>query len=236
MHHACHACGQDLSRLRAQADPYYALPIVTCPTCRTSVVRRRDPGAAGYRRARRLVRALLTMIVQLLVLTLVIIAAAMLINSIAHTAHWEHHDNPLAILLFRADQLHPDNNGPMLGILTGSMLMLGLFTGAWVRSTLHHLKPLWAWLTIAGLATLLAITPALLYWAWQEMGQPGRRPWGDVSSSRRWASTLTAGAMFTACLVAGLPLGRTARAAWAANWKSRRSKYRRARRRLREDR
>ncbi len=230
-HHACHACGQDLSRLRATPDPHYALPVVTCSACAVSVVRRRDPGVAGYRRARRVVRAGLTISLQSLVMALTLTAAVALIGGIARTAHWEHRGNPLGVLLFRAGELHPDERGPLLGVLAGVMLLLGLFTGAWLRSALHHLQPVRAWLAIAGLATLIAMTPALLHWAWPRPGRPG-----DAGSAQHWAGTLTAGAMFAACIAAGMPLGRTARAAWAANWKSRRSKYRRARRRLREDR
>jgi hypothetical protein len=235
-HHACHACGHDLSRFRALADPHYALPMVTCPDCRTSTVRRRDPGVAGYRRARRVVRALLTIWVQCFVVSLVTTASVALISNIAYTAHWEHKGNPLATLLFRSHELRPDASGPMLGILTGVMLLLGLFTGAWSRSSLRHLNAGWTVLVLAGLATLLALSPALLFWAWVRLGHPGNSPWGDAAHIQYWAGTITAGVMYAAFIAAGMPLGRTARAAWATNWKSRRSKYRRARRRLREDR
>jgi hypothetical protein len=235
-HHACHACGHDLSRIRALADPHYALPVVTCPACRTSTVRRRDPGVAGYRRARRVVRAILTIVLQTLVIILVTTAGVALISNIAYTAHWEHKGNPLTTLLLRSHELRPDASGPMLGVLAGAMLLLGLCTGAWIRSALHHLNAGWTLLCLSGLATLLALAPALLFWAWVWLGQPGDSPWGDASQSQYRAGTFTAGVMYGAFIAAGMPLGRTARAAWAANWKSRRSKYRRARRRLREDR
>jgi hypothetical protein len=235
-HHACHTCGHDLSRLRALADPHYALPVVTCSACRTSTVRRRDPSVAGYRCARRVVRALLTIFVQSLVVSLAITAAVALISNIAYTAHWEHKGNPLTTLLLRAHELRPDASGPMLGVLTAAMLLLGLFTGAWSRSALHHLDTGWTLLGGAGLPTLLALSPALMFWGWVRLGQPGNTPWGDPAHIQYWPGTMTAGVMYAAFIAAGMPLGRTVRAAWAANWKSRRSKYRRARRRLREDR
>lgn len=235
-HHACHACGHDLSRIRALADPHYALPVVTCPTCRTSTVRRRDPVVAGYRRARRVGRALLTILVQCSVVALVTTAGVALISNIAYTAHWEHRGNPLTTLLLRSYELRADASGPALGILTASLLLVGLFAGAWIRSALRHLNAAWTVLTLAGVATLAALFPALLYWAWVRLGQPGQSRWGDASQTQHWAGTITAGVMYAVFIASGMPLGRTARAAWASNWKSRRSKYRQARRRLREDR
>lgn len=40
--HACHRCGQDLTRVRAVPDPVYQLPLVQCPRCRYAVVRARN--------------------------------------------------------------------------------------------------------------------------------------------------------------------------------------------------
>lgn len=56
--HACISCGTSLSRVRAQRDPHYGLPLVVCPTCTRACVRRRHPLQAGWRRFRATLHAI----------------------------------------------------------------------------------------------------------------------------------------------------------------------------------
>lgn len=216
-------------------DPYYHLRVITCPFCSTSVVRRRDPAVAGWRRARRVARAILVIIIQAGVFGGGTTAAVALVNKTAYVAFYDHRANPLAVLIQRSYELRPDEVGPALGTLVGSMLLLGLLGGVWIRSALAHLGPVRTWLAWAGIVVLIAASSALAY-RFGQVIDPGSRFWGDAASSLRLTHTLTAGAMFAAAVPLGFPIGRSVRSTWGVNFKSRRSKYRRARRRQREDR
>jgi len=56
--HVCTACGTSLTRVRAVLDAEYNLPIVTCPGCSRSCVRRRHPFVTRARALLRLRRSL----------------------------------------------------------------------------------------------------------------------------------------------------------------------------------
>lgn len=235
MHHPCHGCGLDLTRLRALPDTHYGLPVVTCPSCGTSVVRRRDPGVAGWRRARRTVGALWTVFVQGVVFALCSLAALFSIRAVSASAYHDHGDNPLRVLLLSPDSFHPDAEGPFLLIVTGAMLLLGLFSGVWIRSALSHNRAWAAWLVWSAAPLVLALIPVGAYHAWHAAGRPGT-PWASIDHARRVTHTLTAGLMYAAFVPFGFPLGRTARDAWRARATLRHGRIRRRRRRLREDR
>lgn len=56
--HVCTGCGHSLTRVRAVLDAEYNLPIVTCPACSRSCVRRRHPSVTRARAIMRLRRSL----------------------------------------------------------------------------------------------------------------------------------------------------------------------------------
>lgn len=71
--HTCAACGLSLTRLIAAPEPVYGLPVVTCPGCRTSVVRRSDARRLLDRRTRRTVEAVRRVLVAVLVWGLMVL-------------------------------------------------------------------------------------------------------------------------------------------------------------------
>lgn len=190
---------------------------------------------AGWRKARRVIRLGFVVALQAAVFAGATAGGAGLIINTGYIAFQNHRANPLVVLLLRPSELSPDEVGPLLGAMTGSMVLLGLLSGVWIRSALAHLPPVRTWFVWTAIVVLIAVSPALLYRLSQAV-QPGSRLWGDPESSMRLTHTLTAAAMFAGAVTLGFPIGRSVRATWRANLKSRRSKFRRARRRLREDR
>ena len=59
--HVCISCGLDLARVRARLEPRYALPIVVCPDCGLTAVRRKP---RAWRSIRSLVVTLLVLAAQ----------------------------------------------------------------------------------------------------------------------------------------------------------------------------
>ncbi|MFK7884627.1 MAG: hypothetical protein AB8F26_10645 [Phycisphaerales bacterium] len=236
-HHACHSCGYPLSRLRAAPDPHYQLPIITCPECDTSVVRRPDPAVQGLRTAWKSARALIYIIIQSAVAFLLMLAAAALITNTAQTAQQQYNSNPLALFLTKPQLLRQDQLGPELAILAIILLLVGVLTGAWIKSALNHLNTPLVMLAFVLLPLAFLLQFGLRYWLWREFfQQPNSRPWGDVGMYRRIPDILTASAMHAAFIAAGFPLANTLRTIWAAQHRARWSRRRRARRRLRDDR
>ncbi len=235
VHHACTSCGHDLTRIPARPDPFYRLPLVICPDCRTPAVRRRDPLITGFRTARKAVRAVLILFVQTALLIGTTAASVALIRDITEVAVDRHDKNPLLVFLTAPGELHRDAVGPDLAVSTLALLLVAGLTGAWMRSALAHLRPVPAWLSIVSLTTFFALLPAFVFYAWRAL-DIGGRPMGSWSLARVIPETLTACAMHAAFILAGFPFARTARNAWTAHKQNRWAKRRRARRRLRDDR
>ena len=66
--HLCISCGFDLARVRVRPDPFYALPIVICPDCGDTAVRRRHPMQQAWRTVLRLKTSLIALAFQLAML------------------------------------------------------------------------------------------------------------------------------------------------------------------------
>lgn len=64
--HHCAACGNDLSRVRAQIDDELRLPIVRCGRCGYCVVKRPLRGRRTVRRVRRAARGIVVLLLQVL--------------------------------------------------------------------------------------------------------------------------------------------------------------------------
>lgn len=233
-HHACAACGYPLHRLRAVPDPHYGLGVVVCPGCLTAVVRRRDPAVQGFRTGWKVARALLTAGVQSLVLTLSVVAATMLIRSVARSSMLDYGANPMAIVFQPARLVAPDP-GPNLLILLVVQFLLGLFVGVWLRSALRHLWAVPTWLVWSGLPLFFGLLPALLYLLGRAVGPQGSN-WGERGDLALTGAMLGAATMYSVFVLLGMPLGGPVRELWAAGRRARWSKRRDARRRLRDDR
>lgn len=180
-------------------------------------------------------RALVAVAFQCLIGALLLLAGGMLIEGLAEAAYRQHGANPLAVLVLMPHELHPDASGPMVAVLAGFLLLVAVFAGLWIRSALRHLPMYPVWFSLATITGLLAAGEGLLVYLWFSI-DPNSRPPADPYASRFLGGTLTAAVMYGVLIAAGFPFGRVALAAWRANWKVRRAKYRRRRRRLREDR
>ncbi|MEM9373656.1 MAG: hypothetical protein AAGA55_08420 [Planctomycetota bacterium] len=237
MHHACHSCGYPLSARRPGPDPHYNLPVVTCPECATSVVRRRDPGVLGFRTAWKTGRALLYVLIQSLMAFLLSFMAAVMMNNIARTAREEYLSNPLAVFITQPELLRQDQIGPQLGVLSVVLLFVGILTGAWIRSALNHLNVVLVTAAFVLIPLAFLLQFGLRYWLWDRfLSDAYARPWGDFGMLSRTPDILTASVMHAACVAAGFPLANTLRTLWAGQQRARWHRRRRAARRLREDR
>jgi len=234
-HHACHSCGYPLSRLRAAPDPHYNLPIVTCPECSTSVVRRRDPGAQGFRTAWKTARAIIYIAIQTAMATLLTVAAIGLVANTAYSARNDYNANPAALFFTNPQLLRQDQVGPDLAIFTVLLLFLGLITGAWIRSALNHLNTRLVYGAFVLVPLVFLLQYGLRYWIWEQFIKTGD-VWGDRDMFLGTPEILTASAMHALFITAGFPLANSARTLWAAQQRARWSRRRRARRRLRDDR
>lgn len=235
-HHACHACGHDLTRARAAWDRVENLPVVVCPGCRAAVVRRRDPGVAGYRAGRRAVRALLLIVVQGVMVAGLTAGAAALIITAGTLAAEEYGRNPLRVLVLEPSLLRPDRLGPDLAVWTILLLIVALTAGAWTRSALAHLHGWGVWTVWVGAVAAIATLPGWLYLGSGLLPDPPRPRWGSVQAARAMAEHLTMAFLFAAFFAIGMPLGRPLRSAWEAGLRARRTALRRRRRTLRENR
>ncbi len=189
----------------------------------------------GFRTAWKSARAALYVFIQCLVSFMLMFMAAVLLTNIAHTARNDYSSNPVALFLTNPQLLRQDEIGPELAILSIILLILGVFTGAWIRSALHHLNTALVTSAFVALPLLFLLQFGLRYWLWNHFVETGR-PWGDRGMYRRIPDLLTASAMHAAFIIAGFPLANTLRSLWAAQQRARWSRRRRARRRLRDDR
>lgn len=198
------------------------------------MVRRRDPVVQGFRTGWKAARALLTVGVQALVLVLSVVAATMLIRSIARSSMLDYGANPVAII-FQPDRLIAPDPGPNLLILLVVQFLLGMFVGAWIRSALQHLWAVPTWLVWSALPLFFGLLPAWLYLVGRAFGPPGAT-WGERSHLALTGAMVGAGTLYAVFVLVGLPLGGPVRELWAAGRRARWSKRRDARRRLRDDR
>lgn len=234
--HTCHACGHDLSRIRGVLDPALHLAVVVCPGCATPTARRSDPVVEGYRRALRTARAGISVVLQCFVVLALTGLAVSLIGKAAMHSYREFGRNPLAVLILEPGLLRPDAHGPELLVLTGMLLLVGIFAGVWARSALRHLPGIAVWSVWAIAVIVLATAPGWLSIGSGSLPKPPRPRWGDPMAARALSEILTMGVLFALFVLMGLPLGRTVHGLWVSGAQARRGAYRRKRRRIRENR
>lgn len=142
--HVCSECGCDLARTRPVRDPHYGLPLVSCPRCGRIAVRQRHPVTLHWRQTVRIVRALLTLIVQSILLiafaTFNTVAAIGVVASLDHNV--THKDRPYIAIFYV--------------IAVG---VLPLTIGTWLTVGFSHLR--W-WLVWIGWALLIGVIVGLV--------------------------------------------------------------------------
>ncbi len=137
--HVCSECGCDLARTRPVRDPHYGLPLVSCPRCGRITIRQRHPVILRWRETVRIVRALLTLIVQSVLLivfaTFNTVAAMGVVASLSHNV--THKDQSFVVTFY---------------IIAVGVLPLTI--GAWLTIGFSHLR--W-WLVWIGWALLIGV-------------------------------------------------------------------------------
>ncbi len=216
--HLCFGCGFDLARVRICPDPHYALPLVVCPDCGEAAVRRVHPLQIGWRAFLRFKTSIITLVVQLGLLTG---AAAAVIAVCVECERWA-----------RGNMIATASEEMIFGLLAFGVVPIAL--GAWLSGGLGHLGRIRAWsvftVLVAGVIFLDCIGAPLLRRLLEAGG------FSLVVADIRWAElsgrlVVLAGIMSVA--TAGIPLGMLARAghrSWRRNCRRTRRRRIRSRR------
>jgi len=142
--HVCISCGLDLARVRARLEPRYALPIVVCPDCGLTTVRRKP---RAWRSFRRLMLSLATLAAQL---GLVVTGLAGLLAVSEHMgdvfARWSFGGIPSNEIIFR------------LSVCAAFAVALG----AWLTAGFSHARWTTTWLVFYGAGIALIAVSALI--------------------------------------------------------------------------
>lgn len=182
--HLCIACGHDLTRIHAPPDPHYQLPVVTCPACARSCVRRPYAGTARWREFGRRVgtaRAGLVRLLAIVACSLAVVVASAGVGNGLQTATREG---------TALDLLHLDAVGrqrlarwyEVEGVYLVPVLVLAAVVAGFVCALgFPHWRPRLLPVGIAGVFLLLLLMP-------QAFGTPNEyassaRPLGEVAAS-----------------------------------------------------
>jgi hypothetical protein len=199
--------------VRVAPDPHYGLPMVTCPRCGATAVRRRDPVEARLRSTRRVLASLSTLGLQIVTLILFMSLVTVVCNELR---------------IEDVERVLRGEPRPVAEVFYG-LLVVPIAVGAWLTAGLGH-WPRWAaWaafflLALAVVSINVILEPLVMRTVLDH----------DV----RWAASWSlwqrrAGVLAVIVIVAtmGIPIGRLCRGmhAGAVRWL-----WRARRRRLRE--
>lgn len=200
MHH-CGRCGTDLTRLRAVRDPVYGLPLVRCPSCGMTLVRRKHPLPVWTRRICRAIPVFFVLLAQAFILPIVAMGFVGMSAAMAEE---------IMIVGFRRDgTMQPDFLGAFLeryadrpeemGALIAMCCIAGL-VGVWMGLFMRHWKRgviLAVWLLLVlgyiGLDALRAGQPSVKWFFDPMLGEP-------------WIKTPAHAKVWVTVVLASLPL------------------------------
>lgn len=217
--HVCWQCGLDLARQRPQRDPHYGLPLVHCPRCAWSCVRRRHPLHVGWRKAMRIGKAVATLILQMGLLAMMTAMTLGLTNVIRFHSSW----------LTDPRQASQSEMLPIVGVMA-----ITVFIGVWLGSmfafrNVFSTFGLWV-LWIAGVLAIESMGVRSVYNALHALVGSDVR-W--IPRPDLWWSMMQIVGMMTVVSLLGWPIGRGAALAYTRFRASRRRSLRRRRRFMR---
>lgn len=236
--HVCTSCGFDLSRLRAPLDQHLQLPVVTCPKCRVSSVRRYPTALSSRRTARRIWGVAIHLITRVPV-ALALVGGTCAICALVRQTQAQTGMTPYEGVLATIGLGDPDLieawRGQAGQVVVVATICWGTLVGAIVTGGLVHVRRrwvLWAWLIGAVLVCFGAWSIGEGASQGSHAGHPGPFTVFPVVSETFWRMTTTL--MYIApVLVAGVPLGLMARSGVKAREARR---FRRVRLRVRKQR
>ena len=194
--HVCMSCGLDLARQRVRVEPHYHLPIVTCPRCNWTCVRRRHPIQARWRAFLRAFASIRAMILQVFAGAILAVTTIGISGWLADVLH------TLPIYGFQ----NYDIRFPLV-----SALCCAIATGVWLTAAFGHWKPIPRWFCWWGLIVgLVSIEPL-----WN-LSEPARAAMGfDTTPVRidlqQWRDQLVLVVALAIVAIIGVPLGQAAR-------------------------
>ena len=144
--HLCLTCGTDLARTRPRREPYYGLPIITCPKCAAVSVRRVHPIWSRWKNFRRVDAALRILATQLILAALLAVISTMLC---------------ISLLIALAGELRgkPEDH---LGWVLFCSFAIAPVTGTWLTAGFSHLQRWRVWLGWWLFMVLLLIITAVI--------------------------------------------------------------------------
>jgi hypothetical protein len=214
--HLCLVCGMDLARRRAQRDPHYGLPIVTCPQCGAVAVRRTHPLQRHWRRFLRVKTSLGWFAFQLSALgglAALVVAVCVRFDGVLLRGGFD------------------GGAGEAWFELFASFALLPIALGAWLTAGLAHWRRGVAWGAFAALTAVLLSVDVLLAPALTQLARAGGSAIEPIAGeTSRCAARLAVLAAIMTLAAAGIPAGRLT---LLLHDRFRRSRWRARRRRLR---
>lgn len=231
--HLCLSCGLDLARVRVSRDNALHAPIVTCPECGSSAIRRKPALVKAWRTAMRRRTAAWTLVAQLVVFNATIWSIAGLSWTISHQMQDDHQSLVQVIVdAFRLEgspMRRFDNVGPWH---VSIWIFASLAAGLWLGSALPHWKR-WAPYVVWPIGLTTAFSAPFIGWAiWFPVAALAARPtYYDGPSMAGWLIGMQVIAASCVLTCIAVQAGPFARRSWNRS-RARRWRKRLARRRL----
>ena len=142
--HVCLSCGLDLTRVRAPLEPRYALPIVVCPDCGLTAVRRKPRAWRSFRS---------------LAVTLVVLAAqvGLVVGGLVAL---------VAISLQLGDMISRGSFGTLprneIVLRLSVYAVFAVALGGWLTAAFSHTRQITTWLVFYGSGIVLIALDSLI--------------------------------------------------------------------------
>lgn len=145
--HVCLECGQGLAMVRPQRDPHYGLPLVTCPRCSWSCVRRKNPSTRMWHDMLRRFTAMGFLLAQV---SLCVLLLGLTIAAVGSLQQGE-------FRLGRSTTM----NGYWFGVIM-LLVVLPTMTGTWLTAGFSHLRRSKVFLVWLGLVSIILLLIAII--------------------------------------------------------------------------